>query len=182
MLSTSQPLFGCFAVMGCHISQFSCNLLHLCCCDVLRYISPIPKPQPPLVCGFCQCLSNSAQKPLYCLTTLSRWAKFQFKQRLLSSPPNKQSVGARTRSGFIMPCSEMSFHGKMASLLVHSRNSLVSTNLWCYHNSCGVLEITAVGRRRSVRGKGAAAVEECGMSTLRPTGISAYIKVTSSGP
>lgn len=90
LLSTSQPLVGCFAMMGCHISQFSCNLLCLCCCDVLRYISPIPKPLPPLVCGFCQCLSNSVQKPLYCLTTLSRWAEFQFKQRLLSSPPNKQ--------------------------------------------------------------------------------------------
>lgn len=134
-------------------------------CVVSANVSPI-QPKSPFIVS-----------PLYLVGLNSSLNRDSFHLR-----PTSSTVSARTRSGFIMPCSEMSFHGKMASLSVHSRNSLVSTNLWCYHNSCGVLEITAVGRRRSVRGKGAAAVEECGMSTLRPTGISAYIKVTSSGP
>lgn len=134
-------------------------------CVFSANVSPI-QPKSPFIVS-----------PLYLVGLNSSLNRDSFHLR-----PTSSTVSARTRSGFIMPCSEMSFHGKMASLSVHSRNSLVSTNLWCYHNSCGVLEITAVGRRRSVSGKGAAAVEECGMSTLRPTGISAYIKVTSSGP
>lgn len=118
-------------------------------CVVSANVSPIQSKSPFIV------------SPLYLVGLNSSLNRDFFHLR-----PTSSAVRASTRSGFIMPCSEMSFRGKMALLLVHSRNNLVSTNLWCYHNSCWVLKITAVGRRRSVRGKGAAAVEECGTSML----------------
>lgn len=134
-------------------------------CVVSANVSPI-QPKSPFIVS-----------PLYLVGLNSSLNRDSFHL----CPTSSQSVLEHTPASL---CLALKCHSveKMASLSVHSRNSLVSTNLWCYHNSCGVLEITAVGRRRSVSGKGAAAVEECGMSTLRPTGISPFIKGTSSGP